>query len=335
MAATLPPDMLAAYVTELGPPSNIEVGSLPLPVMGADEVLVRTEALGVNHVDTFIRSGAYATDMSFPFVVGRDLVGTVVDVGKDVGDFAPGQRVWCNSLGFDGRPGSFSEYCSAPAERLYHLPAGADPADAVAVLHTAATACIGLRREARIRAGDTIVVNGAGGGVGSAVVQIAGDLGARVIATTTGAANIDWCYSCGAEHVLDYRVAGLPQRIQELAPAGVQVYWENATEPDLPGIIPLLAKGGRMIVVAGLRARPTLPLGDLYIRDASIRGFAITNASIADLHDASAVINDCLAGKRLVARIEPRLRLGDTRKAHELIEGQGGRRPTGRLVIEL
>lgn len=91
--------MAAAYITELGPVGAIEVGRLPVPSPGPGEVLVRTEALAVNHVDTFVRSGAYRTTVRFPFIIGRDLVGTVVGPVAPGAGFSVADRVWCNSLG--------------------------------------------------------------------------------------------------------------------------------------------------------------------------------------------------------------------------------------------
>src|SRR5581483_10985689 len=108
----------------------MRVGELPVPAAGACDVLVKVNAVAVNQVDTYIRSGRYPVPMPSPFVVGRDLVGTVAAARPESG-FAPGQQVWCNSLGHGGRQGSFSEYAVVPAERLYPLPE-ADPVTAVA-----------------------------------------------------------------------------------------------------------------------------------------------------------------------------------------------------------
>ena len=136
--------MRAAYITELGPPEAIRLGDLPVPEIGPTDVLAEVDTVTVNPVDTLVRSGGYQTPTPFPFVVGRDLVGTVAAVGAGVTGFAAGDRVWCNSLGHGGRQGSFAEYAAVPAERLYRLPDGADPVAAVASFHPAATAYLAL-----------------------------------------------------------------------------------------------------------------------------------------------------------------------------------------------
>ena len=152
--------MRAAYLTELGAPEVIRVGELPTPEPRAAEVRIAVDAVAVNPVDTFIRSGAVRTGVPMPFVVGRDVAGRVDAVGTGVRRFVPGQRVWCNSLGHAGRQGPTAEYAVAPAYRVYPLPAGVDPVAAVAVVHPAATAWLALVRHARLRPGEHVLVLG-------------------------------------------------------------------------------------------------------------------------------------------------------------------------------
>jgi NADPH:quinone reductase-like Zn-dependent oxidoreductase len=323
---SFPAVMQAAFVRAPGPAESIEFGTLPVPRPGPTDVLVRVEATAVNHVDLFVRSGAYATHTPYPFIIGRDLVGTVADVGSGVTDFAPGDRVWCNSLGHGGRQGSFAGYAVVATERLYHLPADVDPRSAAPVLHTAATAHIGLFREARLAPGETVLVGGAGGGVGSAVVQLARAAGARVIATAS-AQDAQWCRSCGAHEVLDYRNPGLADTLRQVHPEGFDVWWDNSGTHDFETVLPLLRKGGRVIVLAGLAARPVLPVGQLYTRDASLRGFAISNASVADLARAADTVNRLLKERRLQSRVCQTFPLEKAAEAHRLMEvgTQGGR----------
>ncbi|WP_422733117.1 NADPH:quinone reductase [Micromonospora sp. WMMD558] len=315
----LPDMMLAAYLTELGGPEGIRIGHLPVPVPGPTDVLVRTALMAVNHVDTFVRSGGYRTQTPIPFVIGRDLVGTVVRTGEGVDDLAIGAKVWCNSLGHQGRQGSFAEFAVVPRERLYRLPAQADPATAVSVLHTAATAYLGLFRTGSLRPGETVLVAGAAGGVGSAAVQLAVAAGARVIATAVPE-DFDWCRRCGADVLIDYRDQALPALLAEAAPEGFDLWWDNSGRHDLDLAVPLLKRGGRIIALAGMAARPVLPMGALYTRDASIRGFVISNASAADLAEAAAVVNDLLATNRLISRINGTYPLTAAAEAHRQME---------------
>ncbi|KZV42181.1 putative quinone oxidoreductase [Dorcoceras hygrometricum] len=325
--------MRAAFVRKLGGPEAIEIGQLPVPACGPRDVLARVEALGVNHVDTFVRSGAYATPVPMPFIVGRDFVGRVVATGEAVRGFAPGDRVWCNSLGHAGRQGAFAEYALAPAERVYPLPDGVDPAEAVSLLHAAATAWLGLFREGALKPGETVYVGGAGGGVGSAAVQLAVATGARVLGAASGA-DAGWVRGLGVAAVFDYRDPALYEHIGAAAADGVDLYWDTSGHHDFERTLPLLRRGGRVILAAGLKgSAPPLPVGALYTRDASLRGFAISNAPVQDLAEAARSINRHLAAGDLKTRIGLRLPLEDTARAHRLLEDPGGGHVGGRIVV--
>ncbi len=326
---TLPATMRAAFIEATGGPELIRVGELATPSPGPTDVLLRMEATTVNPVDTFVRSGAYATPTPFPFILGRDVVGVVVALGRGVTEFAMGDRVWSNSLGHAGRQGTFSEFVLAPAERAYHLPGGVDPMAAIAVLHNTGTAHLGLFREAQVRLGETVVVEGGAGGVGSAVVQLAKAAGARVIATAS-AQDHAWCVASGADAVVDYRAPDALVQVEAAAPDGVDVWWDTSGRNDLEACLPLLALGARVVVMSGLASAVTLPVGRLYTRDVSVRGFAISNASISDLAAAARVINAELTMGTLRARYLTTMGLADAARAHAAIDQ---RAITGRLVV--
>jgi NADPH:quinone reductase-like Zn-dependent oxidoreductase len=322
--------MRAAYITELGPADAIRVGELPTPVPGPTDLLVRVELVVVDPVDTLVRSGAYRTPTPFPFVVGRDLVGTVAEAGAGAAGFAPGDRVWCNSLGHDGRQGSFAEYAVVPVERLYHLPDGADPVASVAVLHPAATAHLALFRHGGLRPGETVYVGGAAGNVGSAATSLARLGGARVLAGAR-AEDAAWCRAAGAAEVLDYRDPGLADRLRGLAPAGIDLYIDTSGHLDLSTALDLLALRGRVVLLAGSGQRLTLPAGSLYTNDRSVLGFAISRAAVGDLAGAAATINTQLTAGALPARVHDVWPLDRAAEAHQAVE----RRVRGRIVLRV
>lgn len=317
---------LAAYITRPGPPEEIRWGELPDPPAGPADVLVRPFAVAVNPVDTFVRSGRYRTPTPFPFVIGRDLVGEVVRSGPG---FAEGDRVWCNSLGHGGRQGSFATLVAVPAERLYPLPPYAGPVAAVAVFHPAATAYLALFRHGRLRLGETVYVAGAAGNVGDALVRMAVAAGARVVAAAhpRDAAR---CRAAGAAEVIDYRAAALSERLREAAPYGVDVHVDTSGRHDLETAVEALAPGGRIILLAGAAARVELPVGPLYVKDGRLLGFAISNASAAELAEGAGVINRLLAAGALPARIADVLPLRDAAEAHRRLEAGEVR---GRIVL--
>ncbi|MFE7235487.1 NADPH:quinone reductase [Streptomyces sp. NPDC057596] len=290
--------MRAAYVEQLGPPGVIRFGELPAPVPGTGEVLVDVLATTVNPVDTFVRSGLFRTPLPFPFVVGRDLVGTVASAGSG---FAVGETVWCNSLGHDGRQGAAAEQAVVPADRLYRLPAGVRPEEAVAVFHPAATAYLALFTHGGLRPGETILVGGAAGNVGGALVEFAHRAYARVVATAAPRDH-EHVRSLGAAQVVDYHAPDLAARLTRLAPSGVGVHVDTSGRNDLRTAVDVLAHRGRIVVLSGARDEPALPVGPLYMKDGSLRGFAISNATAAELAEAAAAVNDLLASGGLRPR---------------------------------
>src|SRR5262249_55596212 len=157
----------------------------------------------------------YPTPTPFPFIVGRDLVGTVRRTGDGVVGFGEGDRVWCNSLGHDGRQGAFAQFAAVPADRAYRLPDDADPRTTVAVAQRAATAYLAWFVHGDLRPGQTVYVGGAAGNMGMAAVQIAYAAGARVIA---GARAIDHtaCLAAGADAVVEYDDANLVDRLADI-----------------------------------------------------------------------------------------------------------------------
>jgi NADPH2:quinone reductase len=312
--------MKAAYIEKLGPPENIIFGDLPEPRISPSQVLVKVAAVAVDPIDTYIRGGAYSTRMDFPFIIGRDMVGTVEAMGRGVRRFSPGARVWSNNQGYHGRQGTFAEYLAIDEEFLYPLPDKVDAKTAVSVLHSATTAWIGLQREPKLRRGESIFINGGAGNVGSAVLQLAADLGARTIVTAGSEEDLTYCRSLGAARTINYRTDDLAKAISDFAPDGIDVYWDTTTRPDFERAVPLLAHRGRVILMAGYDARPPFPVGAFYTKDCSMHGFAITNARSRELQDCANAINQSLAAGKLTARISRVMPLSEAAAAHRLLE---------------
>ncbi|MGP2441052.1 NADPH:quinone reductase [Streptomyces sp. JW3] len=311
--------MRAAFIETLGPPEHIHCGELPTPVPGPTDVLVDVLATTVNPVDTLVRSGVFRTPAEFPLVISRDLVGTVAEAGPGAPGFAPGDLVWCNSLGHGGRQGAAAERAVVPADRLYHLPEGVDPAVAVATVHPAATAYLALFTHGRVRAGETVLVAGAAGNVGSALTVLAVEAGARVIATAA-AQDAPYCRDLGAAEVLDYRDPDLAKRIEEAGPSGVDVWLDTSGGNDLTTAVDALAPRGRIVLLAGARSRPVLPAGPLYMKDCSVVGFVISHATGAELAEAAGTLNRLLAAGRLRPRSTETLPLSAAAEVHRRME---------------
>lgn len=309
----------AAYIEQLGPPDVIQYGDLPVPHAGPTDVTVDVTVATVNHVDTFVRSGAWRTPVTFPFAVGRDLVGTVAEAGPGAPGFRPGDVVWSTSMGYGGRQGAAAERVVVPAERLYHLPAGVAPADAVALAHPASTAYLALFTHGRLRAGETVVVAGGGGNVGAALIVMAARAGARVVATAS-AKDAEYCRSLGAAEVIDYRDPDEAGLLRAACPRGADLHIDTSARNDLPAAVELLAKRGRIVLLAGLRTRPVLPVGPLYLKDGSVVGFAISQATTGELAEAAEGVGRLLAEGLLRPRAVDVLPLAEAAEAHRRVE---------------
>ncbi|UYM07240.1 NADPH:quinone reductase [Solicola gregarius] len=320
--------MPAAYIESLGPPESIRFGELPVPRPGPTDVLVEVEATTVDPVDTLVRSGVYPTPTPFPFVIGRDLAGTVVAAGAGTG-FTIGDQVWCNSLGHGGRQGTFAKYAVVPESRLYRLPAGVEPTAAVSVAHPAATAYLGWFVHAGLRAGQTVYVGGAAGNVGRAALAMATYAGARVVASARPDDH-DWCLAAGADKVLDYRDPDLGATLAVAAPSGFDVFWDTSGRQDVAMASGAVAIGGRVLMSAAGAGDQRLPARGFYTRDVSLHGFVISRASVPHLAAAAAMINDLLSRDLLDVRIADELPLTDAAAAHARIEAGDVR---GRLIV--
>src|SRR6185437_15579097 len=163
-------------------------------------------------------------------------------------------------------------------------------------------------------------VNGGSGGVGSTVVQMAKAIGARAVTTAGSNEKVEVCRALGADMALNYRTDDVDAAIRHFVPGGVNVWWETLREPNFERTVPLLAPRGRMIVMAGREARPALPVGPFYVKDCSLHGFAMFNATPSEQRAAAEDINQWLVEGTLKARIDRVLPLAQAREAHRLQE---------------
>jgi NADPH2:quinone reductase len=328
--------MKAAYILETGSPDVIRVGELPRPEPARGQVLVKVEAVAVNPIDTYIRSGVVAMQLPKPFVIGCDLAGVVESVGDGVSGFEPGMRVWCSNQGLLGRQGTFAEYAAVDADWLHPLPDGVAAWDAAAVALVAITAHLGLFRDAKLGSGETIAVIGGTGGVGSMVVQMAKLAGARVITTAGSDAKVEAAKGLGADEVIGYHRESIGEGLQRCAPQGVDVFWETRREPDFDVAVAAMKERGRMILMAGRDARPPFPVGPFYVKECSLKGMVMFKATPREVAESAHEINRWLAEGRLKANISHTLPLAEAAEAHRLQEAatlKGAGNLAGKIVL--
>lgn len=305
--------MKAAYIEKTGSPASIHYGDLGKPKLSLDEVLVKNHYSAVNYVDTFVRSGQYKTLLPQPFIIGRDAVGQVVEKGDWVTAFDIGDWVWTNSMGHDGRQGVAAEYFVAPVNRVYPLPQGTSPLKAIASVHSAATAAILLTKVAQAKLGQSLLVCGGNGHVGSKLVAIGQQMGLDVTATAAPKA-LKEVRALGAKAVYDYH-----EDQQEALSHRFDMVVDTSGQVPLKEQIAALRQGGKILMITPPPVED-LNLWSLYTQSAQILGFVISQASALDLQAASQVINKLFAQSLLLNDDIEVLPLSQAKAAHERLE---------------
>jgi NADPH2:quinone reductase len=313
--------MKAAFFDKTGTPDVIQFGEVPTPTPGPGEVLVQVEAVSVNPIDLYIRSGLVTMPLPRPFIPGCDLAGVVARLGPKAGRYQVGDRVWGSNQGLLGRQGTFAEYATVAEDWLYPIPQGVNAQQAAAAALVGITAHLGLFRSATLQAGETVYVPGGTGGVGSMVVQMARAVGAKVITSVGSAEKAALVRSWGADCVLNYKSDDIPGRVREFTRnQGVNVWYETQREPEFVRMVDLLAQRGRIVVIAGRQAQPVLPVGPFYVKGLSLFGFAMFNATPLEQRRCAEDINLWLAGGQLHPPIGQILPLSQAAVAHRLLE---------------
>jgi NADPH2:quinone reductase len=229
-----------------------------------------------------------------------------------------------------------AQYAAVGQEWLYPTPALLPDEQAAAMALVGITAHLGLFRFGRLKEGETVYVPGGGGGVGSMVVQLAKAAGARVATSAGSPERIELCRSLGADLELNYKTDDVPARLRAFAPDGFDVWYETQREPNLEVSIPLLRKHGRMILMAGRAARPTLPLGAFYPRNCSIHGFAMFNATPEEQAECARDIVRWVEEGRLRPIVGRTFPIDDAVEAEKFLEANtvgGAGTLTGKVVI--
>lgn len=330
--------MKAAFFKQPGPPDNIIYGDLPNPRPQSGQYLVKVAAADVNPIDTYIRSGLIKMNLPMPYIIGCSLAGTIAEAGLNTSRFKAGDRVWGTNQGLLGRQGASAQFAAVDECWLYPTPTAVSDEQAAAIALVGITAHLGLVRDAKLFPHQVLFVNGGSGGVGSAVVQIAKALGARVITTAGSDAKVARCKGLGADHVINYKTQDVAAAIGKFAPNGVNVWWETLREPDFDRAVNALAPRGKMILMAGRDARPQFPVGPFYVKGCSLHGFAMFNAPAQEQRAAAMDLSRWIAEGKLRANIDRVMPLSQAADAHRLQEENTiGKKGTlaGKIVLKI
>ena len=263
--------MRALVCRKYGPPEDLELAELPEPAPGPDEVLVGVRAAAVNFADALIVANAYQVSLAPPFVPGSELAGEVLAVGAGVAGFEAGDLVFGTAF-----HGAFAERAVLPAGSLTKMPGDADFGAAAAFGVAYRTAYHAVRSVAEVTAGDWVVVLGAAGGVGLAAVDVARELGARVVAAASSPEKLALCAERGAVSVIDYSREDLKNRIREVTEGGAHAVLDPVggavSEPALRSV-----RWGGTFVTLGYASGtiPSIPLNLVLLKGITVQGMEI------------------------------------------------------------
>ena len=280
---SLPEKMRAAAIDQAGGAEALTLHMLPVPRPAAGEVLIAVHTAGVATWDVAIRRQPDSIKNSrFPLILGTDGAGTIAALGTGVHGFKVGEEVYAYS--WDNPQGGFyAEYVAVPAENVGRVPKGLTLTQAGAIGTTALTAIQGVDDALHLRSGETLIIHGAAGGVGTLAVQFAKLRGARVLATVSAADEIALVKSLGADAVVDGRLGDVAAAAREFSPAGVDAVLALAGGDALEHAIDALKKGGRVAYPSGVHPAPAARAGLSIVRYDAIAGaqeFGRLNAAI-------------------------------------------------------
>jgi NADPH2:quinone reductase len=320
-------NMKAIRVEEFGGPEVMKLVELPPPEPGPGQVLVRMHAAGVNPVETYIRAGTYPRKPALPFTPGNDGAGVIEQVGSEV-KLRPGARVYtAGSIS-----GTYAEYALCHAGQVHPLAANASFAQGAAMGTPYATAYRGLIQRGQAAQGETVLIHGASGGVGTAAVQLGRARGLRVLGTAGTERGRELVQEQGADAVFDHRAPDyLEQIMAATSGRGVDVILEMLANVNLGKDLTILAARGRVVVV-GNRGRVEIDPRDTMSRDADIRGMVLPNTPPAEMADIQAALVAGLEEGTLRPVIGKELPLLEAPEAHRGVMEPGA---FGKIVLTI
>jgi NADPH2:quinone reductase len=313
--------MRAIRFEQTGGPEVLRLVEVETPAPGPGQALVRHEAIGVNFIDTYHRSGLYPVKL--PSGLGSEAAGVVEAVAADVTRVKVGDRV-----AYAGGPlGAYAEHAVVGADRLVRLPAGIDARTAAAALLKGMTAEFLLRRTYPVKAGETILMHAAAGGVGQIMTQWAKAIGAVVIATVGSEAKAARARELGADHVILYRQADVAREVRRLTGGtGVPVAYDSVGKDTFEGTLKSLARRG-LFVSFGNASGPPDPLpvgrlaqaGSLYLTRPTLFDYIVTPA---ELDESAGALWAMITSGKVKVDIGQTFPLAEAAKAHEALQGR-------------
>jgi NADPH2:quinone reductase len=319
--------MKAIRVHEFGGPEVLNLEEVPDPVAGPGQVVVDVKAIGVNPVETYIRTGTYATKPNLPYTPGNDVAGVVKEVGAGVNSVQAGDRVYTSqSIG-----GAYAEQALFNALNVFPLPNNVSFEQGAGVATPYGTAYRALLQRAGAKAAETVLVHGASGGVGIASVQFARAAGLTVFGTAGSDAGMELAKREGAHHVLNHSKEGYLDELMSLTQGqGVNIILEMLANKNLANDLNVIARHGRIMVIGNRGSIEINPRGTM-ARECDIRGVMLFGASQEEFEAMHAAIFAGLEAETLRPVVGQKFALADARKAHEAVMQHAGTH--GKIIL--
>jgi NADPH2:quinone reductase len=318
--------MKAIRVNQFGGPEVLKLEEVPTPKPDAGQVLVRVHAAGVNPYDTYMRAGTYAIKPHLPYTPGSDAAGTIEAIGSDVKKVKPGDRVYTAQT----LTGAYAEYALALEDQVHRLPQNISFEQGAGVWVPYGTAYHALHHFAKARAGETVLVHGASGGVGTASLQIVRAMGLTVFGTAGTDKGLDLVKREGAHQVFNHTKAGYQDEIMKASGGrGVDVILEMLANVNLGGDLKMLALQGRVVVI-GSRGDATITPRDIMSRRASVLAFSLWAVQPAEIAEIHAGLIAGLENGTLRPVVGKQLPLAEATRAHKEVLEHGA---AGKIVL--
>ena len=320
--------MKAIQIKQTGGPEAMEYVDLPVPDPKPNEAVVKIAAVGVNFIDVYNREGRYKAPL--PFVLGQEAAGTVSAIGSAVQDLTVGDRV-----AYTGLLGSYAEYAAVPADRLVRVPDGVTDREAAATMLQGMTAHYLSHDTYPLKKGETALIHAAAGGVGLLLVQMARNIGARILATVSTEEKAALARDAGADEIIFYTQTDFEAETKRLTSGkGVDVIYDSVGKTTFEKGLNLLRPRGTMVLYGGSSGAvpPLDPItltqkGSLYLTRPSLGHYIIT---AQELQQRAAAVFGMIRGGKLKLRIEHVYPLAQAAQAHRDLEG---RKTTGKLLL--
>jgi NADPH2:quinone reductase len=324
--------MRAIVCENWGDPDTLKLGELPVPEMGPGQVRIRMRAAGVNFADTVLVRGHYQEKPELPFAPGLEGAGEILEVADDVTDFKPGDRVMAVVS-----TGGFAEEAVCNAATVFPMPEGMDDATAAAFPVAYGTSHLALAHRANLQPGETVLVLGAGGGVGLTAIECAKAMGATVIAAASSAEKLALAADRGADHLINYTDDDLRAEIKKLTDGhGVDVVYDPVGGDLAQAAMRSMAWCGRFLVIGFASGDvPQFPGNYLLVKNISIVGVywgAYRTRDPEVFRNGFAELTRWWDEGKLKPHVSQIFPLADAPKALAMLEG---RQSTGRLVINI